>query len=75
MLSDLRAREAAEILCVYEKDEQFLEFLEGLHLRPGTTVEVLNREYDETITLRSNGKTMHLGKPATSRIWVRRLRA
>jgi len=44
-------------------------------LRPATTVEVLNREYDETITLRAAGKTMHLGKPATSRIWVRRLRA
>jgi len=36
---------------------------------------VLKREYDETMTLRSNGKTMHLGKPATSRIWVRRLGA
>jgi len=27
------------------------------------------------MTLRSNGKTMHLGKPATSRIWVRRFSA
>ncbi len=62
-----------EIICVYEKDAQFLEFLEGLRLRPATAVEVLKREYDETMTLRSNGKTMHLGKPATSRIWVRRL--
>jgi len=25
--------------------------------------------------LRASGKTMHLGKPATSRIWVRRLSA
>src|SRR5260370_8847446 len=73
LLSDLRAQESAEILCVYEKDEQFLEFLEGLHLRPAATVEVLKREYDETMTLRSGGKTMHLGKPATTRIWVRRL--
>ena len=73
LLSDLRADEKAEILCVYEKDEKFLEFLDGLHLRPATTVEVLKREYDETMTLRAAGKTMHLGKPATSRIWVRRL--
>jgi DtxR family Mn-dependent transcriptional regulator len=73
MLADLRARDAAEIVCVYEKDAQFLEFLEGLRLRPSTTVEVLNREYDETMTLRANGKTLHLGKPATSRIWVWRL--
>jgi DtxR family transcriptional regulator, Mn-dependent transcriptional regulator len=75
LLADLRAKEAGEIVCVYEKDAQFLEFLEGLRLRPSTTVEVLKREYDETMTLRSNGKTMHLGKPATTRIWVRRLSA
>jgi DtxR family Mn-dependent transcriptional regulator len=73
LLADLRAKDAAEIVCVYEKDAQFLEFLEGLRLRPSTTVEVLNREYDETMTLRAGGKTLHLGKPATSRIWVRRL--
>jgi len=27
---------------------------------------------DETMTVRASGHTMHLGKPATSRIWVRR---
>ena len=73
LLADLRAKDAAKIICVYEKDAEFLNFLEGLRLRPSTTVEVLNREYDETMTLRAGGKTLHLGKPATSRIWVRRL--
>ncbi len=73
LLSDLRANESGEIVCVYEKDGQFLEFLEGLHLRPSTRVDVLNREYDETMTLRAGGKTMHLGKPATSRIWVKKV--
>jgi DtxR family transcriptional regulator, Mn-dependent transcriptional regulator len=73
LLSDLRAKDKAEILCVYEKDEQFLEFLDGLHLRPQTTVEVLKREYDETMTLRVVDRIIHLGKPATSRIWVRRI--
>jgi DtxR family transcriptional regulator, Mn-dependent transcriptional regulator len=73
LLSELRVRENAEILCVYEKDEGFLDFLDSLRLRPATKVQVLNREYDETMTLRASGHTMHLGKPATSRIWVRRL--
>jgi DtxR family Mn-dependent transcriptional regulator len=73
LLAELRAKESGEILCVYEKDRQFLEFLEGLRLRPSTTVEVLKREYDQTMTLRASGKTMHLGQPATSRLWVRRL--
>jgi hypothetical protein len=72
-LSDLRANDKAEILCVYEKDAQFLEFLDNLELRPETQVEIKKREYDETMTVRAAGRTMHLGKPATSRIWVRRL--
>ncbi|GAC1626886.1 MAG: metal-dependent transcriptional regulator [Candidatus Acidiferrum sp.] len=71
-LADLRASDKAEVLCVYEKDAQFLEFLDALHLRPPTKVEVIKREYDETMTLRIAGRTVHLGKPATSRIWVRR---
>ena len=72
LLSELRAGDSAEIVAVYEKDGEFLEFLEGLRLRPATQVEVLKREYDETMTLRAAGKTMHLGKPATTRIWVRK---
>ena len=71
-LSDLAVDENAEIVCVYEKDEKFLEFLDGLRLRPGASVNVQKKEYDETMTLRTSGRTMHLGKPATSRIWVRR---
>ena len=71
LLSELRPNDSAEILCVYEKDEGFLEFLENLRLRPGTKLQVLKREYDETMTVRASAHTMHLGKPATSRIWVR----
>lgn len=73
LLAELRPGDSAEIVCVYEKDAQFLEFLEGLRLRPATKVNVLQREYDETMRLRSDGRTMHLGKPATSRIWVRKI--
>ncbi|MBZ5701667.1 MAG: metal-dependent transcriptional regulator [Acidobacteriia bacterium] len=72
LLADLQPGEQAEILCVYEKDARFLEFLEGLQLRPATRVAVRQREYDETMTLRAAGRTIHLGKPATTRIWVRR---
>jgi DtxR family Mn-dependent transcriptional regulator len=72
LLSELKTQDSAEILCVYEKDEGFLEFLDGLHLRPSAKLQVLKREYDETMTLRAADHIIHLGKPATSRIWVRR---
>ncbi len=71
-LADLEAGEKAEIVCVHEKDGKFLAFMDGLQLRPATRIEVRKREYDETMTLRAAGRTIHLGKPATSRIWVRR---
>lgn len=73
LLSELGPEETAEILAVYEKDEGFLEFLENLRLFPGIRLEVHDRSYDETMTLRVAGHTVHLGKPATTRIWVRRL--
>ena len=73
LLSDLNAGKSAEIVCVYEKDGKFLEFLDGLRLHPGTQVAIAKREYDETLTLRVAGRTIHLGKPATSRIWVRQI--
>jgi DtxR family Mn-dependent transcriptional regulator len=72
-LSDVAAGRAVEILCVYEKDPKFLAFLSGLSIRPGTRARIRRREYDETMTLRVDGRIVHLGKPATSRIWVRPL--
>ena len=72
-LSEIVAGETVEVLCVYEKDPRFLEFVAGLRIRPGARVNVRHREYDETMTLRVNGRKIFLGKPATSRIWVRRL--
>jgi DtxR family transcriptional regulator, Mn-dependent transcriptional regulator len=73
LLSELHPDDSAEVLCVYEKDEGFLAFLEDLYLFPGVKLDVSERSYDETMTLRVAGRTIHLGKPATTRIWVRRL--
>ncbi len=76
LLSEMRAGDRVEVLRVYEKDPQFLQFLAGLQLRPGARAEIKRREYDETMTLVVGGasrKEVHLGKPATSRIWVRKV--
>jgi DtxR family Mn-dependent transcriptional regulator len=70
-LAELKAGQNVEVLCVYEKDPKFLEFLAGLSLRPGARARIRQREYDETMTLNVGNRTVHLGKPATTRIWVR----
>ncbi len=71
-LSEIGAGEAVEVLCVYEKDPEFLRFIAGRKLQPGARVVVRHCEYDQTMTLKVSGRTLYLGKPATSRIWVRR---
>ncbi len=83
-LSEADPGDALEIVHVLEKDKRFLEFVDGLRLRPGTRVKVRAREYDQTMTLvvesvpnsahtHESGRVIHLGLPATSRIWVRRV--
>jgi DtxR family Mn-dependent transcriptional regulator len=64
-----------EILRVYEKDHKFLEFLAERDLRPGAHLRVHKREYDETMSVSvadSKRPEIHLGKPASERIWVRK---
>ncbi|HKS80189.1 MAG TPA: metal-dependent transcriptional regulator [Candidatus Acidoferrales bacterium] len=73
-LSEAAVGRNYEVLRVYEKDPKFLEFLVQLNLRPGARLRVHRREYDETMELSVAGRgsgRIHLGKPATERIWAR----
>jgi DtxR family Mn-dependent transcriptional regulator len=73
-LSEAEVGHSYEVLRVYEKDPKFLEFLDNLELRPSARLHIHQREYDETmaVTVADHGKSrIHLGKPATERIWVR----
>jgi DtxR family Mn-dependent transcriptional regulator len=58
------------VVSVFERDRKLLEYLEGLGVRPGVTLDVLARNYDETLALRANGRSLQLGRPAASKIWV-----
>ncbi len=75
-LSEVEVGRSYEVLRIFERDPKFLEFASQLNLRPSARLRVHQREYDETMTLsvvdHRSGR-IHLGKPATERIWVRRL--
>ena len=77
-LSQAKPGDHLEVLRVQEREPEFLSFVAGRGLRPGARVRVRQREYDETMTLEIAGAgarkgQVHLGRPATSRIWVRRV--
>ena len=65
-----------KVLRIYEKDPKFLEFIDQRRLRPTARLRLHRREYDETLAVSVGGSSaarIHLGKPATERIWVRRV--
>lgn len=75
-LSEAKPGRSYEILRVYEKDPLFLKFLEQRYLRPFARLRIVGQEYDQTMAVVVTGHgsaRMHLGKPATERIWVRPL--
>ena len=75
-LSEAKPGRSYEILRVYEKDPLFLEFLAQRRLRPSARLRIVGQEYDQTMAVVVAGHgsgRMHLGKPATERIWVRPL--
>ncbi len=59
-----------QLVSVYERDRQLLEFLDGLQLRPSVCFLWIGRNYDETVTLHVTGRPVQVGAPVARRVWV-----
>ncbi len=71
-LSEMRPREAARVVSVFERDRKLLEYLDRLGICPGASIEAVSRNYDETLTLRIAGEPVQLGAAAAEKVWVDR---
>lgn len=63
--------ELLTVVSVFERDRELLEFLEGLGVRPGARLNVVSRNYDETLSIVVDGRAVQVGGPVTSKVWVR----
>ena len=70
-LDQMQAQTSATVASVFERDRQLLVYLDELGLRPGTQFQVEARNYDDTLSLRLNGKPVQLGLSAAARVWVK----
>lgn len=61
---------SGQVICVYERDRNLLEYLDGLGIRPNSTFQVTARNYDDTLSLLIGGRQVQLGRMAAERIWV-----
>jgi DtxR family Mn-dependent transcriptional regulator len=55
---------------LYERDRQLLEFFEKRGIRPGARLRLLDRNYDQTLSLATETGSIPLGSAAAEKVWV-----
>jgi DtxR family Mn-dependent transcriptional regulator len=71
LLSDAEPGKGYTVSGIYERDRKLLEFLEERGVRPGGHVHVAGRNYDQTLTLKTDAGEVSLGVSAANRVWIR----
>ena len=69
-LDEISGSSPAQVTSVFERDRRLLEYLDGLGIRPGAKLRMISRNYDETLTLKVGGKSVQLGRPAATKVWI-----
>jgi len=70
LLSDADLDNSYIVSGIYERDRGLLEFLEHRGVRPGARLRLLERNYDQTVTLSTPAGTVSLGPAASQRVWL-----
>jgi DtxR family Mn-dependent transcriptional regulator len=69
-LDEIAPGESAKVMSVFERDRSLLEYLDGLGIHPLAELEMVTRNYDDTLTLRVAGKSVQLASTAAAKVWV-----
>src|ERR1700674_3413361 len=70
LLADAQPGTAYSVSGIYERDRQLLEFLEARGIRPSAKLRILERNYDQTLTLSPTSGNVSLGRAAAERVWL-----
>ena len=70
LLSEAEPGKSYVVSGIYERDRRLLEFLETRGIRPGVRLELVERNYDQTISVRNTAGSVVLGRPSAEKIWV-----
>jgi DtxR family transcriptional regulator, Mn-dependent transcriptional regulator len=57
---------------IYERDRQLLEFLDARGIRPGVKLTLVERNYDQTLSVRTGAGAVILGRPSAEKVWLSR---
>lgn len=69
-LDEVRGPVAATVVSVYERDRGLLEYLDGLSVQPGASIEV-SAPHDDSVALKVGGRSVKLPPDTARKVWVR----
>jgi DtxR family transcriptional regulator, Mn-dependent transcriptional regulator len=70
LMADADADHFYTVSGIYERDRQLLEFLDARGIRPGAKLHLLERNYDQTVSLTTPAGNISLGPAASRRVWL-----
>jgi len=70
LLADADLGTTYSVSGIYERDRGLLEFLEHRGIRPGAKLKVVERNYDQTLTLTTPAGKVSLGPAASEKVWL-----
>jgi DtxR family Mn-dependent transcriptional regulator len=70
LMSEAEAGRHYVVSGIYERDRQMLEFLETRGIRPGVKVDLVERSYDQTLSIRTPAGRAVLGRLPAEKIWL-----
>ncbi|HUB01474.1 MAG TPA: metal-dependent transcriptional regulator [Terriglobales bacterium] len=70
LLSEAEPGRIYRVSGIYERDRHLLEFLQARGIRPGAKLNLLERNYDKTLSIKTGTRGVVLGRSAAEKIWV-----
>jgi DtxR family Mn-dependent transcriptional regulator len=70
LLAEAEPGKSYQVSSIYERDSALLRFLDERGVRPGAKMRVLERNYDQTMTLITDKHKVSVGGPAAEKVWV-----
>ena len=70
LLSEAEAGRHYVVSGIYERDRLMLEFLEARGIRPGVKLDLVERNYDQTVSVRTTEGPAVLGRLPSEKIWL-----
>src|SRR5882724_945976 len=70
LLADAPPGGSYKVSGIYERDRQLLEFLETRGIRPSVKLDLLERNYDQTLSVRTSAGAVILGRLSAEKIWL-----